>query len=116
MWSSRQLQSTDGNQRDQGHGKSTKVGWALVGGGSLALSGIVVDERRRREIAEQKNMEMVKPESETNEMCRKDKQENWYVNKEDKIRHYSPIENLFDYFSSYQVIDNQGMINNRHTP
>ena len=28
--------------------------------------------------------------------------------KEDKIRQHSPIDTLFDYFSSYQMIDNKG--------
>ena len=30
------------------------------------------------------------------------------IEKEDKIRQYHPIDSLFDYFSSYQLIDNKG--------
>ena len=32
------------------------------------------------------------------------------IEKEDKIRQYHPIDSLFDYFSSYQLIDNKGQI------
>ena len=30
------------------------------------------------------------------------------IEKEDKIRQYHPIDSLFDYFSSYQLIDSKG--------
>ena len=30
------------------------------------------------------------------------------IEKEDKIRQYHPIDSLFDYFSSYQLVDNKG--------
>ena len=32
------------------------------------------------------------------------------IEKEDKIRQYHPIDSLFDYFSSYQLIDNKGQM------
>ena len=30
------------------------------------------------------------------------------IEKEDKIRQYHPIDSLFDYFSSYQLVDPKG--------
>ena len=30
------------------------------------------------------------------------------IEKEDKIRQYHPIDSLFDYFSSYQLVDTKG--------
>ena len=30
------------------------------------------------------------------------------IEKEDKIRQFHPIDSLFDYFSSYQLIDGKG--------
>ena len=33
------------------------------------------------------------------------------IEKEDKIRQYHPIDSLFDYFSSYQLVDTKGRKN-----
>ena len=30
------------------------------------------------------------------------------IEKEDKIRQFHPIDSLFDYFSSYQLVDGKG--------
>ena len=32
------------------------------------------------------------------------------IEKEDKIRQFHPIDSLFDYFSSYQLVDGKGLI------
>ena len=88
-------------------GKKDKSGWALFG--SLALTGLVLDEKLERERSAPKMLELVKTEDEKSEIEMRENKDLWFVGRrENKIRHFSPIEILFDYFSSYQVIDHHG--------
>jgi hypothetical protein len=76
--------------------------WAILGCGSLSLAGIKLqtDEEKKKDDISPQVFENTKTDPES-----------YVVNREDKIRHYSPIEKLFDYFSSYQMIDSQGIPN-----
>ena len=67
----------------------------------LSLAGIKLhlEEERRKE----DSIKSVDEEKSSSEV--------YYVNREDKIRHFSPIERLFDYFSSYQIVDDRGIKN-----
>ena len=91
-------------------GKKAKAArWALFGSGSLALTGLVLDEKLERERSAPKMLELVKTEDEKSETEMRENKDLWFVGRrENKIRHFSPIEILFDYFSSYQVIDHHG--------
>ena len=89
--------SVIGQQRQQ-HGREEGQGRAWCGGAglSLALVGIKLQAEEEKKKTSKAFGDM-KAEGEVLDIA-----------KEDKIRQHSPIDKLFDYFSSYQIIDNKG--------
>eukprot|EP00092_Neocalanus_flemingeri_P087776 GFUD01110835.1.p1 GENE.GFUD01110835.1~~GFUD01110835.1.p1 ORF type:complete len:434 (+),score=104.54 GFUD01110835.1:31-1332(+) len=84
------------HKKEKGFGQS----WFAAGAGvSLALAGIKLqaEEEKKQTTKTSKVFFDTKAEGEVVD-----------ITKEDKIREYSPIDTLFDYFSSYQIIDNKG--------
>ena len=90
------------SQQRQRQGQDGGQGRAWCGGAglSLALVGIKLQAEEEKKKASKAFGDM-KAEGEVLDIA-----------KEDKIRQHSPIDKLFDYFSSYQIIDNKGKATN----
>ena len=95
------------SQQRQQQGSEGGQGRAWCGGAglSLALVGIKLqaEEEKKKTKNTSKAFGNMQAEGEVLDIV-----------KEDKIRKHSPIDKLFDYFSSYQMIDDKGSKNNKY--
>ena len=83
-------------EKQQGREKVTGKGrWALLAGASLSLAGMKLSEEDKKE---EKVFAEATPA----------RNENTTIHKETKMRRNQPLDKIFDYFSSYQMIDNKG--------
>ena len=82
-------------EKHQGEKQDGKVGWALLAGASLSLVGMKLSEENKKE--EEVVAEDISAMN-----------ENTNIHKETRMRRNQPLDRIFDYFSSYQMIDNRG--------
>ena len=86
-------------EKHQGEKEDGKLGWALLAGASLSLVGMKLSEENKKE--EEVVAEDISAMN-----------ENTNIHKETRMRRNQPLDRIFDYFSSYQMIDNRGSIIN----
>ena len=77
-----------GEREDGGRRKYNNTAGALGAGALLAAVGVTLSAEERIKAVEKGAV--------------------LDIEKEDKIRQYHPIDSLFDYFSSYQLVDTKG--------